>query len=338
MGYLQNETDCNCEKTREQEKERKEKKKFQRKNRWDFIEQKVLKPFLPIVILFLLLTASLIVVDVFYKCKNQMVFNLFYELDKAALITGVLGGFVKVFTENVLSITKKEGKLKDIGIMEIVGGRSTGKQISQEFGLFGEEAPTELKFFFVTGQNYFANHYLNIVTVIAEKGCHVKILLAKKTIDGERNQFLVRMDKFKDENTAASEEEKEKSSEKTKALRAQDDPADPAHIYKLLMERIKDEEFVNAHFEVREYIDEYRLSLHIACYGRESKKKIRVWSDIIPPTLTSFKFSEASMTVSEYDPEKDIITNNYAYGFDDYFQKVWNMHEHDVVDYKTILS
>lgn len=277
------------------------------KNTWLFIK----KIALPIFIT--LLFAIALTVILMHMQADTVPYKILYELDKAIVVTGVVGGFAKAITENVFSIMKRESLLKDVGIVEVTAGRSTNKQINKTFGLCGEDRPECLKYFFVTGENYFRKNHKRIVRMVKknEGKVHIQILLAKKEINGERNPFLTNMDKFKNE---------EKTKEELEAL----EKNKVNYIEKIFVDLRAAGIVPEDYIEIRGYVNEYRLSLHIATYENQ---RITCWSDMIPPNLTSFVFSGSSMFVSEYNPQKDNAEISYAYKFNEYFNAVWEMYD-----------
>lgn len=278
------------------------------KNTWLFIK----KIALPIFIT--LLFAIALTVILMHMQDDTVPYKILYELDKAIVVTGVVGSFAKAITENVFSIMKRESLLKDVGIVEVTAGRSTNKQINKTFGLCGEDRPECLKYFFVTGENYFRKNHKRIVRMVKknEGKVHIQILLAKKEISkGVRNPFLTHMDEFKNEKKT---QEELKNIEKNKI-----------NYIEKIFEDLRSENIVpEDYIEIREYVDEYRLSLHIATYENQ---RITCWSDMIPPNLTAFVFSGSSMFVSEYNPQKDNAEISYAYKFNEYFNAVWEMYD-----------
>lgn len=274
-----------------------------------------------ILLLFLFAFILLIVIIKYIKYKYVDEYPLFRyeileELAKSLLITIIVGMFAKIISDEFIRIQKNDYKMKDIGIYEIGEGKLDNKQKNIMFGneSLGYKIPSELKFLFISGDN-FIKAYKNEITSVINKGCKVKILIADPV---KSKQFLNRAEVLCPQSIEEGSYV-EQLSTTTKIVN---------EIKKSIINNTDNKGSI----EIRHYHDEYRYNIRIGLYdyGQDNYKYI-AWANFQPMIKDSIDLSltvigKASNNKISYSSSKG-DSNNIVIAMNDAFDKLWELYK-----------
>ena len=263
------------------------------------------------VLIFILLIVAFVVavglipILIFYKnCMPDVVYDILLEVEKALIVSVLLGYIAKLISEDIFLMKKNDSKLRKIGIFEIGEGYLNYKQTNIMFGGCGYKYPKELKFLFISGNLFMEKFEFKILTAL-KHGCDIKVLIADPN---KSKDFLERAEvlcpQIKDEGSYSAQIKK------------------TSELIKKIQNQIKINNY-EGKIEVRYYIDEYRYNYRLGLYG-EHCETIRLWANFQPPNKDAVDLSLVVHGIYNNDKEKDSIVLELNNSFDQLWDKYEN--------------
>ena len=275
-----------------------------------------------IVVLFIIAIVALLIVIlcIKYFYNNEFInfkYEMLLELAKALLITIIVGLFTKIITDEFVRIQKNDSKMKDIGIYEIGEGKLDHKQKNIMFGnaALGCRMPSELKFLFISGDN-FIKEYKDSIKKVVLNGCNVKILIADPV---KSKDFLQRAE-------VICPQSNEEGSYVEQVLKTKS-------IIKSIQDEINSINVENkGSIEIRHYIDEYRYNIRIGIYAEEiDKYKYVAWANFQPMVKDSIDLSLTVIGKAEnnklVNSSNETEAKNMVLAMNKAFDELWKLYK-----------
>ena len=279
------------------------------------IKRKISLTLIIIVSAILLAIALSVILAVFDKERlTESVYAILLEIDKALIITIILGSVTKIVSSEIFSVKTNDRKMRRLGIYSIGEGRLDKKQASIMFGGGGYLYPRELKFCFISG-NAFMEAFRPQIMKAIENGCHLKLLIANPT---KSASYLERAERI-----------------------CPQGGKDGSYINQCLftlnfvkeMQREIDEKGYFGKIEIKHYHDEYRYNYRIAkYYDKEKGEIIRTWVNFQP--LIKDAIEQSLTVIGRYDEEyvkeelsrSDKESQSIVLSLDKSFDELWELY------------
>lgn len=245
---------------------------------------------------------------------NETLYNILYEIDKALVLTTIIGTITKIVSDDIISVKKNDEKMRKLGIHSIGEGRLDTKQKKIMFGGSGYQYPLELKFCFITGAVFLSDMRNEIINAI-KNGTKIKILIADPL---KSKDFLARMDYLNKQDGKFGNFNNQINFVKNLVLE--------------INEIIKTKK-LSGSIELKHYIDEYRYNIRLAKYFDEKNGiRINAWINYQPmnksaidqslTVIGSFDTSDAKDTQSLTEKESKNLVVSLEHSFD----KLWDLY------------
>jgi len=245
---------------------------------------------------------------------TEGVYSILLEIDKALIITMILGSVTKIISDEIISVRMNDRKMRKLGIHSIGEGRLDRKQAAIMFGSHNYIYPTELKFCFISG-NAFLAAFRQELTRAIQNGCHVKILIANPIMS---SHYLSR-------------------AERVCAQEGKDGGYIDQCLFTISFVKEMQREIVNNGYpgsiEIKHYIDEYRYNYRIAKYFNDGKEEIiRTWINFQP--LNKDAIEQSLTVIGKYDENyvkeelsrTDKESQSIVLSLDKSFDLLWNIY------------
>ncbi len=273
-----------------------------------------------------------------------------YESIRSIILVLITAFITSMVANKVFKSTRLSNNLGHYGI-KYVGSHGNARlrrqDIAKLFGIMSEIKPTELCFFYITGNLFFNDYLEKYIVPLAQKGCHVKILVADYrnsrfvNEDGElvaSNEEMIsyyrkvisgveKGGSFLDRSTALLGNRGLFGAYSSTAFIEKRNHVKQAIEISRLIKRVNAENEKKLFYhkiEVRYYLDEYRIPLTIAKY-KDGNVLTRVWTNLANPIQEAVESINvyAEQTKFDYDNESAAFVINSVASFD----YVWKRYE-----------
>ena len=241
--------------------------------------------YILLICLILIIGLSIVLITLKKEILGEALYTIIMEIDKALILTIIIGTIAKMISNDIYKVKKNDDKMRKIGIYQIGEGKLDNKQANIMFGSNGYEYPLELKFLFISGDNFTLSFKERMKEAI-KQGCNIKYLIADPI---ESKEYLERSEELCPQSEGHYYEQVYRTLE----------------IIKEIQQETKD---YKGSIEVRHYKDEYRYNYRLAIYKQDDNETIRLWANFQPQDKDAI---DLSLGVHGIFDEKYVEGNTY---------------------------
>ena len=268
--------------------------------------------YILLICLILIIGLSIVLITLKKEILGEALYTILMEIDKALILTIVIGTIAKMISNDIYKVKKNDDKMRKIGIYQIGEGKLDHKQTNIMFGGKGYDYPIELKFLFISGDNFTKAFKSNMIEAI-KKGCNIKYLVADPV---KSKDYLSRSEELCPQSEGHYYEQVYRT----------------LNIIKEIQKEIKENNYKGS-IEVRYYFDEYRYNYRLAVYNKNNNESIRLWANFQPQDKDAIDLSlgvhglydESYVADSLYRSDKE--SNSIVLSMNRSFDMIWKKYE-----------